>query len=96
MEEETPDKLEDYEHKDGKKEDAVSRYGCRDKGDVGMKPGDKVWWFDARTQTIECGEALEVNERGGVVYTYDKNLWLGREAFSTREALREHYRKIFE
>lgn len=23
-----------------------------------MKPGDKVWWFDARTQTIECEEAL--------------------------------------
>lgn len=61
-----------------------------------MKPGDKVWWFDARTQTIECGEALEVNERGGVVYTYDKSLWLGREAFPTREALCEHYRKIFE
>lgn len=61
-----------------------------------LKIGDKVWWFDARTQTIECGEALEVNERGGVVYTYDKNLWLGREAFPTREALCEHYRKIFE
>ena len=61
-----------------------------------MKPGDKVWWFDARTQTIDCEEALEVNERGGVVYTYDKDLWLGREAFPTREALCEHYRKIFE
>lgn len=63
-----------------------------------MKPGDKVWWFDARTQTIECGEALEVNERGGVVYTYDKDLqlWQGCEAFPTREALCEHYRKIFE
>lgn len=61
-----------------------------------MRPGDKVWWFDSRTQTIECGEALEVNERGGVVYTFDKNLWLGREAFPTRETLCEHYRKIFE
>ena len=61
-----------------------------------MKPGDKVWWFDARTQIIECGEALEVNERGGVVYTYGKIFWLGREAFPTREALCEHYRKIFE
>ena len=55
-----------------------------------------MWVFDARTQTIECGEALEVNERGGVVYTYGKNLWLGRDAFPTREALCEHYRKIFE
>ena len=61
-----------------------------------MKPGDKVWWFDARTQTIECGEVLEVNERNSVVYTYGKIFWLGREAFPNREALCEHYRKIFE
>lgn len=60
-----------------------------------MKAGDKVWWFDARTQTIECEEALEVNERGGVVYTYLKTLRLDREGFPTREELCEHYRKIF-
>ena len=59
-----------------------------------MKPGDIVWWFDARTQTIECGEALEV--RGGVVYIFNHFFLLGREAFPTREALCEHYRKIFE
>ena len=55
-----------------------------------------MWWFDARTQTIDCEEAIEVNERGGVVYTYFRKLWMGREAFPTREALCEHYRKIFE
>lgn len=61
-----------------------------------MKVGDKVWWYDARTQTIECSEAISVNEHGGIVYTYDKAFGLGREAFPTREALCEHYRKIFE
>lgn len=61
-----------------------------------MIPGDKVWWFDAGTQTIECGEVIEVDERAGNVYTRDKRLWIGREGFSTREALCEHYRKIFE
>ena len=61
-----------------------------------MKPGDKVWWFDARTQTIECGEVIEVDERAGNIYTYDKKLWIDREGFPTREALCEHYRKIFE
>ena len=61
-----------------------------------MKPGDKVWWFDARTQTIECSTITYVNERAGNVYTYDKVLWLGPEGFPTREALCEHYRKIFE
>ena len=61
-----------------------------------MKPGDNVWRFDAKTQTIECEEALEVNDRGGVVYTFDHFFLLDREAFPTREALCEHYRKIFE
>lgn len=61
-----------------------------------MRPGDKVWWFDARTQTIECGEVIEVDERACNVYTHDKRLWIGREGLSTREALCEHYRKIFE
>lgn len=61
-----------------------------------MKPGDKVWVFDARTQTIECGTAVEVDERAGNVYTYDKMLWMDREGFPTREELCEHYRKIFE
>ena len=61
-----------------------------------MKPGDKVWWFDARTQTIDCGYAIEVDERAGNVYTHDKKLWIDREAFPSREELCEHYRKIFE
>ena len=61
-----------------------------------MKPGDKVWWFDARTQTIEFGTVVDINERAGNVYTYDKTLWIGREGFPTREALCEHYKKIFE
>ena len=60
-----------------------------------MKAGDNVWWFDARSQTIECSTAVEVSERGGVVYTYFKTLQLDREGFPTREALCEHYRKIF-
>ena len=63
---------------------------------VEMKPGDKVWWFDARTQTIESSIIMDVNERAGNIYTYDKTLWIGREGFPTREALCEHYRKIFE
>ena len=61
-----------------------------------MKPGDKVWWFDARTQTIECETVVDINERAGNIYTYDKTLWIGREGFPTREALCEHYKKIFE
>lgn len=61
-----------------------------------MKPGDKVWWFDARTQTIDCDEIVDVDWLTGNVYTRDKRLWIYREGFPTREALCEHYRKIFE
>lgn len=55
-----------------------------------------MWWFDAMTQTIECNTIIYVNERAANVCTYDKILQIGREGFPTREALCEHYRKIFE
>lgn len=61
-----------------------------------MKPGDKVWWFDARTQTIECSIVCNTNERGNIVFTYTLALVVGHDGFPTREALCEHYRKIFE
>ena len=73
-----------------------------------MKPGDKVWVFNAGTQEIDAGVCIDilggpkryyvtigftmpsgaVITNGGYVLNYD--------CFPTREALCEHYRKIFE
>lgn len=64
-----------------------------------MKPGDKVWVFHSGTQQIKEVPALNVVE-----YPYSV-VWittefecgiLNRDVFPTREALCEHYRKIFE
>ena len=61
-----------------------------------MKPGDKVWWFDNTTQTIEHETITEVGKSRGTVYTRFHIFHIGTQAFPTREALCEHYRKIFE
>lgn len=68
-----------------------------------MKPGDKVWVFDINTQKVEERECLGVciddgNEYWAVEYEEYPSIFLpvGVEVFPTREALCEHYRKIFE
>ena len=70
-----------------------------------MKPGDKVWWFDELSQEIKERVALDVEERDGkiwVVCAPSANCsrgvvhFLGFDCFPTRDALCEHYRKIFE
>ena len=69
-----------------------------------MKPGDKVWLFDISDQTVkelEC-DAVDMDDNGNELWAVFLPPW-GRiflpayvEAFPTREALCEHYRKIFE
>jgi hypothetical protein len=68
---------------------------------MGMKPGDKVWVWNAlgpKTHQIESGILLEI---GYMAYVRLSNrdrpyVFLADEVFPTREALCEHYRKIFE
>lgn len=64
-----------------------------------MKPGDKVLVFHSGTQQIKEVPALEVVEYPfGLVWItteFECGL-LNRHVFPTREALCEHYRKIFE
>lgn len=68
---------------------------------MGMKPGDKVWVWNAwgpKTHEIESGTLLEI---GYMAYVKLSNrdrayVFLADEVFPTREALCEHYRKIFE
>lgn len=70
-----------------------------------MKPGDKVWvwnaWSDEAHQ-IEQGELVAIDEEplvGALVRLGDRESpyrFLRMEVFPTREALCEHYRKIFE
>lgn len=64
-----------------------------------MKPGDKVWMFDAAGK-IECF-TFDHYESEDVIIGYDNNgimvrFCLPYPYFPTREALCEHYRKIFE
>lgn len=73
-----------------------------------MKPGDKVWVFNTGIQEIE--EGLCVDILGGPKMYYvtigfttpngsiirNGGYVLNRDCFPTREALCEHYRKIFE
>lgn len=64
-----------------------------------MKPGDKVWVFQSGAQEIREEAALNVTEySSGAVWisTMSECGILGRDVFPTREALCEHYRKIFE
>jgi len=61
-----------------------------------MKPGDKVWVFDAGHQKIV---SIKVIQGGEYVVAAGKSMVLfrpGFDCFPTREALCEHYRKIFE
>ena len=71
---------------------------------MAMKPGDKVWVYSqiSGDKIMEC----KVVDRpdGDAVFAYDiigqyrqrPYIGLKCEAFPTREALCEHYRKIFE
>ena len=64
-----------------------------------MKAGDKVWYLHSGTQKIVEDIVECVNEdRNGLVYIHTKDYFciLGHDGFPTREALCEHYRKIFE
>lgn len=73
-----------------------------------MKPGDKVWVFQAVPQEIVEGTCVDVlrcegrtyvtigyTTPSGAIIRSGGNI-LGKECFPTREALCEHYRKIFE
>ena len=64
-----------------------------------MKPGDKVWVFDNDAQRIMTKKVIEVGdacviagEFPGYIGVYGINI----DAFPTRKALCEYYRKIFE
>ena len=69
-----------------------------------MEPGDKVWWFDAATKSIHSGVIYGGGEDDNGLWTgsvrddeFPTHLRFsfGTELFSSREALCEHYRKIF-
>ena len=68
-----------------------------------MKTGDKVWLFNNIIQEIEERIVDGVTCDRGTNYIWRLELrgekgafYLGFECFPTREALCEHYRKIFE
>lgn len=70
-----------------------------------MKQGDKVWVWNAwgeRSHQIEQGELVAIDEPpmvGALVRLDDRERpfgFLRTEVFPTREALCEHFRKIFE
>ena len=74
-----------------------------------MKPGDKVWVYDNLLGIREgiCEKAIVRGGKiivvqilygviGGVAMRDCRCLTLNRDCFPTREALCEHYRKIFE
>lgn len=73
-----------------------------------MKPGDKVWVFNYFNQEIEEGSCVQVipffrrtyitiefkSPNGSAIC--NGGYILGKDCFPTREALCEHYKKIFE
>lgn len=70
-----------------------------------MKPGDKVWvWnpWGPKIHQIEQGILVEIEESplvGALVRLNGREKpykFISMEVFPTREALCEHYRKIFE
>ena len=69
-----------------------------------MKPGDKVWVFLHPVQDIFEGEVGRVYHLFGADYVQiyfnsgvlSGGFRVGMDAFPTRKALCEHYRKIFE
>ena len=73
-----------------------------------LKPGDKVWVFQVSPQEIVEGTCVETIRFGsgtyvtigyatpsGAIIRSGGNI-LGKDCFPTREALCEHYKKIFE
>lgn len=62
-----------------------------------MKPGDKVWYLDTARQQIASSIVTNVIHGECVGIETSGNFFLlGHDGFPTREALCEHYRKIFE
>lgn len=64
-----------------------------------MKQGDKVWIFDNYAQRIISKKVIEVGEESVIAGEFPGFVGFFRldiDAFPTREALCEHYRKIFE
>ena len=67
-----------------------------------MKSGDKVWFYHPIEKNAVCGECLDFYKgfQGWVCVTKYKDFppmcLYSDEVFPTREALCEHYRKIFE
>ena len=75
-----------------------------------MKPGDKVWYFEHITERITESEVVRVSRVGDhkILEVKDPLHTVApfaispvrrvsaERAFPTREALCEHYRKIFE
>ena len=64
-----------------------------------MKPGDKVWVFDAIHQKIVSLRVIQGGENAVTAGHSPKDVGLfipNFDCFPTREALCEHYRKIFE
>ena len=64
-----------------------------------MKPGDKVWVFDAGRQVILSEKVIEAGGDVVVAGHFGSHVgvyYLGFDCFPTREALCEHFRKIFE
>lgn len=66
-----------------------------------MEPGDKVWVFDGREVKQICVEGMAAGLDGKAYVIYDgiKGRMKAVEpdlCFPSREALCEHYRKIFE
>lgn len=64
-----------------------------------MKPGDKVWVFDATHQKIVSIKVIQGGENVVAAGKFPGDIGLfcpGFDCFPTREALCEHYRKIFE
>ena len=65
-----------------------------------MKPGDRVWVWNARgprTHQIESGTLLDIGYMAYVKLSDRERayVFLADEVFPTREALCEHYREIF-
>jgi len=64
-----------------------------------MKPGDKVWLFDADHQKIVSERVIQGGEYAISAGHFPGHIGIyrpGYDCFPTREALCEHYRKIFE
>lgn len=76
------------------------------------KKGDECWWFDNLTREIKSGiiiyayatapdnvcTAMKVRAHGAPDYKFSPNTTFltSFDVFPTREALCEHYKKIFE